>query len=111
MLPPGETEVESTTHVLVLCRSTSDVRERIFPELMNIVFQVQPNSRILDNPTPAVLTQFILDCTSINLDEDIRIPAHNPNITSVYKVCRDWSYAVTNERARLLKKIRKDDIR
>ena len=108
---PGETQVESTTHVLVLCRSTSDVRERIFPELMNIVFQVQPNSRILDNPTPAVLTQFILDCTSINLDEDIRIPAHNPNITSVYKVCRDWSYAVTNERARLLKKICKDDSR
>ena len=97
--------VESTEHVLVTCNATAEVRRRLFPELMNIAAQVQPKSLILQNPSASELTQFILDCTSFNLDEAIRIPTHNPGISQVYKISRDWCYAVSNERARLLRRI------
>ena len=59
--------VESVQHVLVSCEATAEVRRRIYPELMNVVYKVQPSSDILDNPSPQDLTQFILDCSSINL--------------------------------------------
>ena len=60
---------ETIQHILVECRALAEVRDRIFPELLNIVAQVQPTSRILHMAAPDILTQFILDCTSINLDD------------------------------------------
>ena len=99
--------VESIEHVLVSCRATSEVRQRIFPELVNVVAKVQPTSQILQNPSHHQLTQFILDCTSPNLAETLRIPAHNPGISEVFRISRDWCYAVSNERTRLLKQINK----
>ena len=99
--------VESTEHVLVSCSATADIRQRILPELMNTVAHVQPNSYILNNPPASQLAQFILDCTSINLEERIRIPAHNPGVSQIFRVSRDWCYAVSSERARLLHKKQK----
>jgi hypothetical protein len=84
--------VESIEHVLVACRATSDVRSRLLPELMNIVATVQPKCGILQhNPTASILTQFILDCTSLNLPDSIRVPAHNPGISAIYILsCQSW---------------------
>ena len=95
--------VESTEHVLITCRATADVRQRLYPELMNAVAKVQPTSHILQNPTAHQLTQFILDCTSINLGENFRIPAHNPGIAEIFRMSRDWCFALSNERGRLLR--------
>ena len=39
--------VESTEHVLVACRATSDVKDRLLPELLNVVATVQPTCGIL----------------------------------------------------------------
>ena len=73
--------VDSIQHVLVSYRATSDVRSRLLPELMNVVAQVQPMSRILEPDTPpSIMTQFILDCCSFNLADSFRIPVHNPGI-------------------------------
>ena len=59
---------DSTEHVLVSCQKLSEVRNRLFPELMNKLSQVQPMSGILSaNVPPLILTQFILDCSSPNL--------------------------------------------
>ena len=62
--------IESTQHILTLCPATSDERERLFPELQNILKKIQPSSGILlDHLIPKdVLTQFLLDSTSINLN-------------------------------------------
>ena len=59
---------DPTEHALVSCQALSEVRSRIFPELLNTAAQVQPMSGILsyDIPPP-IMTQFILDCTSLNL--------------------------------------------
>ena len=97
--------VESSEHVLVNCSATADVRRRILPELLNKVAQVQPNSRILQGFTDQQLAQFILDPTSANLDNSIRVPAHNPGVSELFKVSRDWCYAISNERSRLLQKL------
>ena len=100
------TTPDSTEHVLVACQATSDVRSRLFPELMNTVFKVQPNSGILayDIP-PDVLSQFILDCASFNLPDSIRIPLHNPGISKIYRLSRDWCFAIHSERCRMLRQV------
>ena len=95
---------ESIEHVLTSCRATSEVRSRLYPELVNAVVQVHPMSAILlYHPPPCILTQFILDCTSLNLPDSVRVPSHNPEISKICKVSRDWCYAVSSERSRLLK--------
>ena len=72
------------------------------------VVVVQPLCAILEcYSSPPILAQFILDCTSLNLPDNYRIPAHNPNISLVYKISRDWTFAIGSERLRLLKQARK----
>ena len=74
-------------HLLIQCRGTSEVRERILPTLYNVVSDVQPTCGLLQyNPPPTILLQFILDCTSLNLPNDIRIPAHNPRVSEIFHV-------------------------
>ena len=96
--------VDSLEHTLVTCVAMSDIRSRLYAELVNTVLQVQPTCRLLfEPPSPPVLTQFILDCTSLNLPDTVRIPAHNPGISKIYKISRDWCYAIGSERVRRLK--------
>ena len=94
--------VESTEHVLVTCSALSEVHQRLYPDLINTVASVQPSCKLLVTHTPAILTQFILDCTSINLDNNFRIPAHNPNVHKIFTLARDWCYAVSNARTKQL---------
>ena len=89
-------------HVIMSCRATSDVRDRVLPELLNAVALVQPNSKLLEVlPPPSVMTQFVLDCTSFNLPDTVRIPYHNPQISEIFRISRDWCFALNNERCRL----------
>ena len=95
---------DTIEHVLVVCRATHAVRERLLPDLLNVVSKVQPMCSLLTMyTTPPVLTQFIIDCSSLNLPENIRVPAHNPNIGDIFKMARDWAYGINSERTRLLK--------
>ena len=96
--------IETTEHILITCRATAEVRRRLLPELLNVVARVQPSCQILQNyATAKILAQFILDCTSLNLDNTIRVPSHNPGIIEIFRISRDWCYALSNARARLLK--------
>ena len=93
---------ESIEHILTHCRATSEIYERLLPELLNATISVQPNCSILNTPIQN-LTQFILDCTSINLPDSYRIPAHNPRTSVIFKISRDWCYAISKERRRQLR--------
>ena len=97
--------VETIEHVLTLCRGTRAIVERLLSELLNTVLEVQPNCAILNNPTQPYLTQFILDCTSLNLPDSYRVPAHNPNVTRIMEISCDWCHAISKERARQLKQL------
>ena len=97
--------VESTEHVFGACTATAECRRNILQELLNTVAAVQPMSWILKKPTTAQLVQFILDCTSINLEEHYRVPAHNPGVQDIFKISRDWCFLISNERLRQMKKL------
>ena len=85
--------IESLELVLVTCRATMDVRSRLLPELLNAVARVQPTCQILQKlPPPSILAQFVTDCSSFNLPENVRIPTHNPNISEIFLISRDWCY-------------------
>ena len=98
---------DSIEYVLTTCRATAEVRKRLYPDFVNAVVAVQPVCSLLQHyPPPNILTQFILDCTSLNLPDTIRIPAHNPLLSLICKVSRDWCFAISCERIRLLKLLR-----
>ena len=70
---------ETICHILTECRGTIEPRTKIWPELLNVVSQQFPENSILrKTPSNTIATQFILDCTSLNLpneyilDRDIR---------------------------------------
>ena len=91
VLCPSPSPVDSIEHALVSCLAMTEIRSRLYPELVNTVAQVKPNCDILrENPSAPVLTQFILDCTSLNLPQTLRIPADQPGIDKICKISRDW---------------------
>ena len=99
--------LDSIEHVLVVCRATSEVRDRLLPELLNTVAMVQPMCQLLAlAPAPQILTQFVLDCSSLNLPDCYRIPTHNPRISEIFKVSRDWTFGIGSERSRLMKQLK-----
>ena len=97
-----EIEGSIPEHLLLACKETSDVRSRLYPELVNSILQVHPENRILRyHPPNNILAQFILDCTSINLPTDVRIPQAKCT-RQIFRVARDWCHAVLQIRNRSL---------
>ena len=90
-------------HLLTRCRATSDTRDRIMPDLFNILANFIPNNRLLISPAHDLLTQFLLDCSSLNLPVDVRVPPNHPGFTSITRQCSSLIYAVNMEISRQLK--------
>ena len=79
------------------CVATKDIKDRLYPELMVSIAQAHPENKILNYiPPPWILTQFVLDCTSFNLPVDMRVPAHNPFISDIYFVSRNWCFGAAD---------------
>ena len=94
---------ENLVHLLTRCRATADTRDRIMPELINTVAKYFPSNRILSSPNHNILTQFILDCSSLNLPVDTRVsPIHNGFI-SITKECSNLINAIHQDRTRQMK--------
>ena len=93
---------ENTEHLITSCSPLSHIRERLLPELLNVVIDIAPNCKLLLDPYSEHLTQFLLDCTSLNLPNDYRLSPTHKDISKVFKVSRDWCFALTRERSRLL---------
>ena len=99
---------EDIKHILAECRSLSDIRQRILPDMLNLVSMINPSSGLL-NPqtlTPATLTQFILDCGSINLNNSYRLSYTHPGTQEVFRISRDWCFSIHNMRTKLLKQLK-----
>ena len=95
---------EDMIHLLTQCRATVETRSRILPELLNTISKYNSSNRILSSPTPdSLLTQFILDCSSLNLPGDMRIPSNHPGFTDITRLCSCLIYAVHKSRTRQLK--------
>ena len=100
--------VESTQHILTECRATADIRQRLLPELLNLLADVQPNNGFLREPIQnRVLTQFLLDPTSLNLSNTYRISLQHPRLREFFRLARDWCFTVNNNRVQQLKNRKK----
>ena len=95
---------EHTQHIICECASTAEIRERLYPELVNLVASIEPYSGLLDRNLTSnkLLTQFILDPASLNLPDSHRINFQHPRLHELYSFSRDWCHAVYNHRAKLL---------
>ena len=96
---------EDLEHLLTKCRATSDIRQSKLPGLLNTIAQFSPHNALLCNSNPSQLTQFILDCTSLNLTSDVRIAPSSPGFTSITRTCSDLIFAIHRDRTRQLKTI------
>ena len=94
---------EDMVHVLTRCRATADTRGRIMPDLLNTLASLIPNNRLLSGITNDLLTQFILDCTSLNLPVDVRVPHNHPGFNSIARQCSSLIYAIHKDRSRQMK--------
>ena len=94
--------IEDIVHVLTGCKGTRDTRERIMPDLLNTVSDHFPRNRILENPSHEVV---IIDCSSLNLDNDMRINHCHPDFTLITKQCSSFIYAIHSDRLRQLKRL------
>ena len=95
--------LESTEHIIATCRPLSQIRERLLPELLNTVKDIAPECKILADPHSEHLTQFLLDCTSLNLPNGYRLSPENSDTLKVFKLSRDWCYTLMRERSSKLK--------
>ena len=108
-LCPGQID-EDISHIVSSCTATSEIRERITQE---IFFKCQSAMTMLDidkiRRDPQLLTQLILDCTSLNLENGCRIHINDPIVPEIFKLTRDLCHAVHSQRLKLLKKMESDD--
>ena len=95
---------EDISHILTECVGTKEIRETILPKIeaasrktkCPIDFQVIKKS-------PKILTQYLLDCTSLNLNNNMRVNISDEAASDIYREARHFIHAVHLERARILK--------
>ena len=98
------TQLESIQHIITECRSYSDIRERLYPELVNLVATIDPTSGLLTSiASNRVITQYILDPASLNLSNTYRVSIQHPRLHELYRLSRDWCHSIYNRRVQLLK--------
>ena len=98
------TNSEDIQHILTSCRVYDEVRSSIFQEMENIC-SVSPSQvqfqEIVKNQD--ILTQFILDCTSLNLKS--RINVRDNAALEIFSLSRDLCFSITKTRMQKLKEI------
>jgi hypothetical protein len=96
---------ESYAHILTQCRATADVPDLLNPELVNAVQHVEPTCNISNFLTDEMLTQFIINPSSMKLPNNYRISIQHPRLHEVYSICLDRCFAVFSDRKRMLKNL------
>ena len=84
-------ESESYSHILCSCRALSEPRERIIPEMLALCERNALNTEYLVNDCE-VLTQFILDPSSMNLLQRVNIG--DPVLDQLFMLSRDLCNAL-----------------
>ena len=100
--PSGQ--IEDISHVLTQCSATEDVRKNILNEVETITRKAKSSvdfTAVTNNNI--TLTQFILDCTSLNLENGERIHINDPHVTVLFNMTRKLCHAIHSERMRKLK--------
>ena len=100
--PQHPPEEEEMTHILTRCRATRQTRQRLLPDLLNLVASYDPDHGLLSGATHDILTQFILDSTSLNLPADYRVSPRHPLYHHIARQCCHITHAIHKDRTRQL---------
>ena len=106
LIDPSQAPAEDIVHLLTQCRATRDTRDRHLSDLLNSVADHHPNNLLLTNPSHIQLTQFLLDCTSLNLPNDMRIAANHPGFIHITMHCSKLIFAIHKDRSKQLKTLK-----
>ena len=88
---------EDLIHILTQCLAYKDIRDRMFPEYLNVCSENDPKFEEMTS-TDEHLCQFILDPSSLNLSKRINIC--DPELDKILKISRD--YAINSTRIKIL---------
>ena len=103
MAPDHPAPDETLQHLLTRCRATAETRNRLIPDLLNVIASYFPYNDLLSYPKHNHLAQFILDCSSLNLPTNVRIDASMPGYKSIAKQCSHTVHAIHKDRIRQMK--------
>ena len=100
--------VEDVQHILTACVGTAKIRETILPKIETAVGLSKSSVDFSSiKNSPHTLTQFLLDCTSLNLSNSLRVNFGDPNLKNIFTEARHYINAVHLERIRKLSEIEK----
>jgi hypothetical protein len=98
---PSPSPTESIKHILTICESYSDLRNRIITEYKETCEQskstISFSDICSDNDS---LCQFILDPASLNLR--VRVSLSDPILGALFKISRDYCHAINATRKKIL---------
>ena len=101
--------IENVEHVVSVCSATSNARAKSLSKIIGLLPLSKTNININKLLTDtATLTQLVLDPTSLNLPNDVRIHPDDPIASEIRTLSRDLCYSVHTERIRILKKKNED---
>ena len=93
---------EDIEHILTICLAYSDVRSRILIEMKNVCENSKSGINIDELKQNArLLTQFILDCCSLNLPRRFNI--NDPDCQKIFQLSRDLCFFIRKTRTEKLK--------
>ena len=100
---------EDIEHVLTQCEGTANIRQKKLEELIAVTAMAKSeiNCSTLTSNT-STLTQYILDCTSNNLENDVRVSSNDPLLSDIYVTARHMTSAIHYERLKKLKELSKN---
>ena len=98
--PDRPSPTEDMIHILTACRATSYTRAKYIPELLNTLAKIFPENALLNSRNQSQLAQFLLDPTSLNLPQKIRVSPVHPGLCNVLSMCRITCYAIHRDRTK-----------
>ena len=98
--PESERPIENICHLIAECEAFAGVRENIVREMKSICAESNYDLEVVFN-CKNLLTQFILDCTSLNLPN--RISPEDPISKDIFKLSRDICFFICSQRSKMLK--------
>ena len=99
-----ESENETISHILAICPHYETTRKRILSEILAVTRLAKTHLEINSiTQNPEILTQFILDPTSVDLES--RVHRDDPVVQSLFKLSRDMCHSIHNARMKKLKEL------
>ena len=98
---------ETLSHIIGSCTHYDEVRRRIMKEFRALLETSMSNVTIGDFiETEAILTQFVLDPSSMNLSP--RVHLNDPILPELFKLSRDLCFAINKKRNKSLHDLSKE---